>query len=151
MSGPISQSRPTRRPTVGINIKTSPVSGRPGLASLDDNLYVCGGLDTGNITAMNTCYVYNIDDDEWREGPALKFNTSTDWKPHPLSMVAIGSKLVAFNNNHEFSILEGTEWSEPASTNIEEVCYGRAPEIVAYDNSNVASHVARNISYLRFI
>jgi len=124
----------------GLSIAKTPDSfiEGPAVGLYEKDLYVCGGHRIGTSHKQDTCDVYSTVDDEWREGPALKFNTSTDWKPHPLSMVAIGSKLVAFNNNHEFSILEGTEWSEPASTNIEEFCYGWAPKIVAYDNSHVA-------------
>jgi len=125
----------------GLSLDKTPdsFSEGPGVGFYENDLYVCGGHRIGSSHKQDTCDVYSPVDDQWREGPALKFNTSVDWKPFPLSMVAIGSKLVAFNQNYEFSILEGAEWSEPASINIEEdYCYAGAPELVAYDNSHVA-------------
>jgi len=122
----------------------------PGVGFYENDLYVCGGHRIGTSHKQDTCDVYSTVDDEWREGPALKFNTSTEnpfGTPLQLSMVAIGSKLVAFSNNYEFSSLQGTEWTEPASTNMEEVCGGWAPEIVAYDNSHVARRCGLSYPY----
>jgi len=135
----------------GLSIDKTPDSfiEGPAVGIYEKDLYICGGHRIGTSHKQDTCDVYSTVDDEWREGPALKFNTSTDWKIHPISMVAIGSKLVAFNNNNEFSSLEGTEWSEPASTNMEGLCleFGGAPEIMAYDNSHVARSCALSYPY----
>jgi len=127
----------------GLSIDKTPDSfiQGPGVGFYENDLYVCGGHRIGTSHKQDTCDVYSTVDDEWREGPALKFNISTDefGIPFYLSMVAIGSKLVAFDNHYEMSSLEGTEWSEPASTNIEDVCndFGSL-EFVAFDNSHVA-------------
>jgi len=135
----------------GLSIDKTPDSfiEGPGVGFYEKDLYVCGGRRIGTSHKQDTCDVYSTVDDEWREGPTLKFNTSTDGFGNSfyLSMVAIGSKLVAFNNHYEFSSLEGTEWSEPASTNIEDVCVGGPPEIMAFDNSHVARRCWRRFPY----
>merc|ERR1719495_2797417 len=135
----------------GLSINKTPDSfiEGPGVGFYEKDLYVCGGRRIGTSHKQDTCDVYSTMDDEWREGPTLKFNTSTDGFGNSfyLSMVAIGSKLVAFNNHYEFSSLEGTEWSEPASTNIEDVCVGGPPEIMAFDNSHVARRCWRRFPY----
>jgi len=135
----------------GLSIDKTPDSfiEGPAVGIYEKDLYICGGHRIGTSHKQDTCDVYSTVDDEWREGPALKFNTSTDWKIHPISMVAIGSKLVAFNNNNEFSSLEGTEWSAPASTNMEGLCFesGWAPAVMAYNNSHVARFCEEDIHF----
>jgi len=126
----------------GLSIDKTPDSfiQGPGLGFYEKDLYVCGGRRIGTSHKQDTCDVYSTMDDKWREGPTLKFNTSTDGFgiTFQLRMVVIGSKLVAFDNHYEMSSLEGTEWSEPVSTNIEDTCDNRTPESVAFDNSHVA-------------
>jgi len=121
----------------------------PGVGFYENDLYVCGGHRIGTSHKQDTCDVYSTVDDEWREGPPLKFNISTDGFgiPFHLGMVVIGSTLVAFDNHYKMSSLEGTEWSEPASTNIEDVCNNDPPEIVAFDNSHVARRCVREWPY----
>jgi len=130
-------------PECAINIKTCPVSGHPGVAFLDGNLYACGGLDTGNVTSMNTCYVYNIDDDEWREGPALKF-TETPTSSSPavqLWLATVGMTVTAVWRQNigsmvYISTLVNNEWSEPIA--VDGARCDLLMNIVALDEKHVA-------------
>ena len=62
-----------------IKIGDSPYSfqSQPGVAFLDDKLYVCGGHSLKATDDMNKCYTYNVVSGVWSEGPDLKFI------PHP--------------------------------------------------------------------
>ena len=85
---------------------------------------MCGGQVgqygmADNLTLMNTCYVYNMADNEWSEGPTLKFieyPSSSIWIE--LWLATVGNSLVAvFKQNMWYtiymSILIDNEWSEP--------------------------------------
>ena len=74
-----------------LEIPSTPDSFRdgPGVAVLDDKIYVCGGHRMGTNHTTHTCDVYSMTDKTWTEGPS--FNE------HPLKvdLVTVGSRLVA--------------------------------------------------------
>jgi len=110
-------------PECGINIKDIPVPfshlylSSP-FAFFDGNLYACGDQSgTYNITIHNRCYVYNLADNEWSEGPTMKFTRN----PGDLWLTTVGNYLVAVGKcylvgkgfTRYMSILKDNEWSEP--------------------------------------
>jgi len=74
-----------------LEIPNTPDSFRdgPGVAVLDDKIYVCGGHRMGTNHTTHTCDVYSMTDKTWSAGPS--FNE------HPLKvdLATVGSRLVA--------------------------------------------------------
>merc|ERR1719193_1530957 len=116
-------------PECGINIKDPPVTfpDYPAVAFFGGSLYVCGGQISeppyyqDNITLMNTCYVYNMADNEWTEGPTLKF-TADETYPVGLNfelwLATVGNSLVSvykqdYYGQIHMSTLVDNEWSKP--------------------------------------
>ena len=60
----------------GINIMNTPDSfiDRPGVAVLENNLYLCGGHRIGTNSSSGDCDIYSLADNIWTEGPALPIN-----------------------------------------------------------------------------
>jgi len=115
-------------PECGINIKDPPVTfpDYPAVAYFGENLYVCGGqspeppYNQDNLTMMNRCYMYSMRDNEWSEGPTLKFfyTPSSSGLDIELWLATVGKYLVAvFKQNSQSDIYMSTlvdnEWSVP--------------------------------------
>ena len=75
-----------------LEIPSTPDSFRdgPGVAVLEDKIYVCGGHRMGTSHTTHTCDVYSMTDKAWTAGPS--FNKDT----HPLKvhLATVGSRLV---------------------------------------------------------
>jgi len=127
-------------PECGINIKDTPVpfydlEDSSSVAYFDGNLYACGGQSsTYNITLDNRCYVYSMADNEWSEGPTMKFPFS----PADLWLTTVGNSLVAVSRPHTtyMSILTDNEWSEAVP--LEYFLGGRIFSMVALDGNHFA-------------
>jgi len=137
----------------GVNIKDPPVTfpDYPAVSYFGENLFVCGGqipdnpYNVDNITLMNRCYMYSMADNEWSEGPTLKFfeTPSSSSLNIELFLATVGNSLVAvFKQSYRtdiplyMSTLVDDEWSEPVpfENNPGEALFG----MVAIDDNHFA-------------
>jgi len=140
-------------PECGINFKDPPITFEDlqfgsAVAFLDGNLFVCGGQGAVyppiqyNITLMNRCYVYSMADNEWSEGPNLKFFlTSQPSINIQLWLATVGDTVVAVFRQDEYwgcymSTLIDNEWSEPVP--LDNFLGGRIFSMVALDENHFA-------------
>ena len=107
-------------PDCGIHIKNTPDSftDRPGVAVLENNLYVCGGRRIGTNSTIDTCDIYSLTDNVWTDGPNQPFNRTnnddfdTQFK---FWMSTVGSTVVAaYQGNSYYPDFEPQEY--PIST-----------------------------------
>jgi len=109
----------------GINIKNTPdfFIDRPGVAALENNLYVCGGRRIGTNSTSDDCDIYSLADNEWMDGPNQPFDR-TDNDPFNYEfrfrMTTLGPTVVAAYQDHpeqeyQMSTLGEEGWSEPTS------------------------------------
>ena len=75
-----------------LEIPSTPDSFRdgPGVAVLEDKIYVCGGHRIGtNHTTSSTCDVYSLTENTWSEGPTFSNH------PTRVHLTTVGSRLIA--------------------------------------------------------
>ena len=118
----------------GVNIKNTPDSfiDRPGVAFLENNLYVCGGHRIGTNSSSDDCDVYSLTDNIWTKGPPQPFNRTTNdgfEDTFSIRMATVGHTVVAaYAGNmqwpdfepveYQISTLGETGWSEPTSLSV---------------------------------
>jgi len=136
-----------------VSIKDPPVTfpDYPAVSFFGENLFVCGGqipdnpYNVDNITLMNRCYMYSMADNEWSEGPTLKFfeTPSSSSLKIDLFLATVGNSLVAvFKQSYStyiplyMSTLVDDEWSDPIpfENNPGEALFG----MVAIDENHFA-------------
>jgi len=141
----------THSPECGINIKNTPDSfvDRPGVAVLENNLYVCGGQRIGTNSTSDDCDIYSLTDNVWTDGPTQPFNRTHNNGFDPqfkLRMATVGSTVVAaYQGNsyypdfepqeYQMSTLGAEGWSEPTSLGVSK---GDLQGMVALDVKHVA-------------
>jgi len=139
-------------PECGISINDTPIPFHDlqfgtSVAFLDGSLYVCGGQSghnqwAENITLSNSCYVYSMADNEWSEGPTLKFFlTPQSSYQIQLWLATVGNSLVAvFKQSDPFvpymSTLIDNEWSDPVP--LDNFLGKRITSMVALDENHFA-------------
>jgi len=134
----------------GIDIKNTPdvFDHQPGVALLENNLYVCGGRRIGTNSPSDDCDIYSLADNVWTEGPKQTFNRTGNPFEN-LQMTTVGLTVVAvYQGNSYYPDFESTKyqmsslgeggWSEPTLLNVSFSGGYGFRDLIALDENHVA-------------